>query len=135
MIVVEANGTTALAPRLGKIACSGLSDVLDGTLAIEQAIVKTVLPTLHLLPGGTRTALTSEAMAWLTAWLRQRSDLIFIDGPMLAASAELTVQVPHVNGVYLVVPRSDGAVPKGVAQSISRMGGRLCGLIHTQFEM
>ena len=109
--------------------------MLAGSLALEQAIVKTALPMLHLLPGGAaQTTLTAEAIGWLTAWLRERYDLIFIDGPTLDATAALTVHAPHANGTYLVLPQGESALPKGVAQSIGRMGGRLCGLIHTHFE-
>jgi Mrp family chromosome partitioning ATPase len=125
-----------LAQRLGCAVSTGLSEVLDGSLALEQAIVKTGIAALSVLPAGNKQLLvSSEALAWLLGWLRERNDLILIDGPTLDAEDSLARHVPHAHGTYLVMPRGE-SVPlgKGVAQSISGMGGRLCGLIHTHFE-
>jgi hypothetical protein len=44
------------------------------------------------------------------------------------------MHAPHANGIHLVLPRGE-AGNAHMAQSISRMGGRLCGLIHTHFEV
>ena len=141
VMLVDGNGPrAALAPRLGHSTSAGLLEVIDGTLALEQAIVKTAIASLHLLPAGAsskkQTPLTSEAMTWLTAWLRERYDLIFIDGPAIENVSEIAPHVPHADGIYLVLPQGDTpSLNKGAAQSVSRMGGRLCGLIHTHFEM
>ena len=137
-IVVDAGGPRAgLAPRLGHAGSAGLAEVMDGTLALEQAIVPTGIASLDLLPAGTcAKAMTLEAMTWLTAWLRGRYDLVFVDAAALEDAASLAMQVPHADGIYLVLPHGESASShKGIAQSISRMGGRLCGLIHTRFEM
>jgi Mrp family chromosome partitioning ATPase len=141
VVVVDANGVRAgLAQRLGRFAAGGLEEVMHGTLALEQAVVKTAIPSLHLLPAGApaknQRPLTAEAMTWISAWLRERFDLVFIDGPSMEDAAAVSIQAPHADGTYLVL--SQGAGPsdhKGIAHSISRMGGRLCGLIHTHFEM
>jgi Mrp family chromosome partitioning ATPase len=134
VIVVDANPARAsLAQRLGQSTTNGLAEVLDGSLALEQAVVKTGIGSLHLLPAGAsvKGALTNKAMSWLATWLRERYDLIFIDGPAVEDAA---AQVPQADGIYLVLPQGE-SLPKGVAQAVSRMGGRLCGLIHTHFEM
>ena len=115
-------------------------DVLDGAVALEQAIIKTEIGALHLLPSGTSTKihrpLTADAMSWLAAWLRDRYDLILIDGPTAEETAGLAVHLPHADGVYLVLPRGATAVGhEGIAQTLRRMGGRLCGLIHTHFDV
>lgn len=134
--LVEASGPAGdLALRLGHAIHAGLGDVIAGTLSLEQAIIRTAIAPLHLLPAGNKpTLITSEALTWLIIWLRARYDLILIDGPTLEESAALAVHVPHAHGIYLVLPQGDSAAGKSMAQSISRMGGHMCGLIHTHFE-
>ncbi|MSQ94631.1 MAG: hypothetical protein EXR98_08745 [Gemmataceae bacterium] len=135
VIVVDARA--GLAERLGHTACVGLAEVLGGTLALEQAIVKTGIASLHLLPAGAKQGPhASGAMAWLLAWLRERYDLVLVHGPTMDDPQAGCVHVPHASGVYLVLPQGEAsAASKGIAQSISGMGGRLSGLIHTHFEM
>ena len=134
VIVVDANPQHAsLARCLGHDSAKGLVEVLDGTLALDQAVVKTSIGSLHLLPAGapSQCPLTGEAMSWLVAWLRERYDLILIDGPTIADAA---AQVPYADGIYLVMPQGE-SLPKSAAHSVSHMGGRLCGLIHTHFDV
>jgi tyrosine-protein kinase Etk/Wzc len=140
VVVVDAKARrTGLAKRLGQAESAGLMEVMKGTLALEQAIVATGIAALHLLPAGLavkmQNPLPSETMAWLIAWLRERYDLIFLDGPTMEDDA-VAVQVPHADAVYLVLPHGEPApLNKGIAQTISRLGGRLCGLIHTHLEI
>jgi Mrp family chromosome partitioning ATPase len=129
-----------IAQRLGQSASAGFRDVLEGTVALEQAIVRTGIGTLHLLPTGASTKahqpLTAAAMSWLIGWLRERYDLILIDGPSAEDAAGLAVHLPHADGLYLVLPRgATAAGHDGIAQTLRRMGGRLCGLIHTHFDV
>lgn len=133
--LIEANGQDAgMAHRLGHVSASGLDDVLAGRVGLEQAIAKTAIPTLHVLPaGGKANPARSEAMIWLCAWMRERYDLVLIDGPTLENLDAIAVQVPNANGVYLVLPLGETAVGKGNA--MQRLGGRLCGLIHTHLDM
>jgi Mrp family chromosome partitioning ATPase len=140
VVVVDGKARhTGLAKRLGQAESAGLMEVMKGTLALEQAIVTTGIAALHLLPAGLavkmHNPLTSEAMTWLIAWLRERYDLIFVDGPTME-DQDVAVQAPHADAIYLVLPHGDPTpLNKGIAQTISRLGGRLCGLIHTHFEL
>jgi Mrp family chromosome partitioning ATPase len=129
-----------IAQRLGHSPSAGFMDVIDGAVALEQAIVRTGIGSLHLLPTGASTKthrpLSAEAMAWLIAWLRERYDLILIDGPSAEDAAALAVHLPYADGVYLVLPRGATATGhEGAAQTLRRMGGRLGGLIHTHFDV
>lgn len=137
-VIVDASGHgDRLARRLGHAGNAGIAEVLDGSLALEQAFVKTCIASLHFLPAGSSSVkpANAESLNWLIACLRQRYDLIFIDGPLLD-DANLALHVPRADAVYLVLPQGESAsLHKGAAQSISRMGGRLCGLIHTHFEI
>jgi Mrp family chromosome partitioning ATPase len=136
VIAVDAKpGRAGLAPRLGQEATGGLIEVIEGTLALEAAILKTGLASLHLLPAGQKNAkVPGEAMAWLLAWLRGRYDLILMDGPTIEEPAELAVHVANAHGIYLVLPHGEPA-NAALPQIIGGLGGRLCGLIHTHFEM
>jgi Mrp family chromosome partitioning ATPase len=140
VVVVDAKARhTGLAKRLGQGESAGLMEVMKGTLALEQAIVTTGIAALHLLPAGLavkmQNPLTSEAMTWLIAWLRERYDLIFVDGPTME-DQDVAAQAPHADAIYLVLPNGDPTpLNKGIAQTFSRLGGRLCGLIHTHFEL
>lgn len=133
--VVEGNGANGgLAQRLGHANRAGLHEVIAGTVGLEHALVKTGIGTLHLLPAGEKPApIGAEAMTWLCAWLRERYDLVLIEGPTLDEPAALAIQAPHATGIYLVLPEGESAAGKG--QAIHRLGGRLCGLIHTRFEI
>jgi Mrp family chromosome partitioning ATPase len=139
MLIDGQSQESVLAQRLGQSASAGFMDVLDGAIALEQVIIKTGIGALHLLATGASNKmhrpLTAEAMSWLVAWLRERYDLILIDGPTADDSAGLAVHLPYADGVYLVLPRGGAAGHEPIAQKLRRMGGRLCGLIHTHFDI
>jgi Mrp family chromosome partitioning ATPase len=136
VMLIDANGTQpGLAQRLGQTASTSFKDVVQGSVALEHAIAKTGIGNLHVLPTGD-TPLASQALTWLVAWLRERYDLILIDGPTVDDTAGLSLHVAHADGVYLVLPRD--TKPEGhagVAQSLRSMGARLSGLIHTHFDV
>ena len=135
VVLVDANAPrVGLAQRLGATVSGGLADVLAGSLALEQALARTGVDALTVLPAGNAPlAITGAAMGWLVAWLRERHDLVLIDGPTLDAADALARQAPHADGVYVVLARSDAsALGKAGAAAIQQAGGRMCGLIHTQ---
>jgi Mrp family chromosome partitioning ATPase len=134
--VIETDARHAgLAKRVSHAGDTGLYEVMAGTLALEHAVVKTAIPSVHLLPAGKPTKkLASGAMTWLIAWLRERFDLILIEGPTVEDAPDAAVQMAHADAVYLVLPHGEPvSTGQRVAQSISGMGGRLAGLIHTHF--
>jgi Mrp family chromosome partitioning ATPase len=138
--LLEANGARpALAARLGQATAAGVHEVLAGRLALEQAICATPLPALSLLPAGANKlngTLTSEAIAWLLAWLRERFDVILMDGPSLDDRDAVAALAPSCDGMYFVLPHGETpAQHKGLTQTLPRLGGRLRGLIHTRFEI
>ncbi|MBI1831289.1 MAG: hypothetical protein HYR84_07565 [Planctomycetes bacterium] len=117
-------------------ASPGFAAVIDGSLALEQAIVKTGLPSLDLLPAGTAAKLIpSDAMKWLTAWLRGRYELILIDAATKDDFA-LAGAAAQADGVYLVLPQGEPAsLHRDFVRTLASMGGRLRGLIHTRIEV
>ena len=137
--VVDAHPTRPdLAARLGHTGQAGLQDVIAGRLALEQAVVPTAVPNLRLLPArlrdGATGPLSDGAAGWLLAWLRERFDVVLLDGPALDDPAALATLAPRCDDLYLVLPEGEtAAVNRGPAQTLARMGGRLRGLIHTHF--
>jgi len=100
VVLVEASGPHAgLSQLVGQSPRAGLDDVLAGSLGIERALMKTPIDTLQLLPAGDRQrAFTAEGTAWLCSWLRERYDLILIDGPTLENLSQLSSLVPTLRG-------------------------------------
>jgi Mrp family chromosome partitioning ATPase len=135
LIVVDANwARPALTQRLGLGAPPGLADFFAGSLALEQAAVP-VLPQLHVLAPGakplTEKALASPAMSWIVSWLRERYDVILVDGPDLAEARHIAPLVTAADGAYLILPQ--GAAPPNQTL-LTPLAGKVRGLIHTHFE-
>jgi Mrp family chromosome partitioning ATPase len=79
--------------------------------------------------------LRAEAIAYMLDWLKERFDLVLVDGPCMEEAAEIVTLAPLCDGMYLVVPQGDIAPPhRAMAHNIGRHGGRVKGLIHTHFE-
>jgi Mrp family chromosome partitioning ATPase len=137
VVVVDANGAKpGLASLFGHAPIAGIQEVVEGKLALEQAVHKTPIAGLSLLPassqGRTAGPLPGEAMVWLLGWLRERFDLILVDAPPMLESVPLA---PLVDGLFLVLPQGASAtIEKGFAQTVALAGGRLRGLIHTRFD-
>lgn len=125
-----------LAARLGQPSPTGLPDVIAGRAAVSQSLVPMAVTGLHLLPGGKASEpLSAEAMIWLVAWLRERYDVVLLDGPCVTDLADLAALAPDADGTYLVLPHGEeDALDRGTVKEIARLGGRLRGLIHTHFE-
>lgn len=139
VVLIDANTRRpGIAQKFGLSAAVGLAEVADGALAIEQALVPTCAVNLHLLPAGistkSRPTARNEAMQWVTAWLRERFDLLLIDGLALDDAAELMIPLAFADGAYLVLPHGESSASKGAAQAVHRLGGRLSGLVHTSFD-
>lgn len=139
--LVEANlPRPALAERLGMRVLAGYPEVLAGNEALEYMVVVGALANLHFLPANARgkpsacPPIRLEAVAWLVAWLRERYDLTMIDGPSLDDAARAAAWLPASHAVYAVAAEKKTTGQKELARSISRMGGRLRGLIHTHLE-
>jgi Mrp family chromosome partitioning ATPase len=139
VVVVDANlQRPGLASRLGLSDGPGLRDLLAGSAALEQAVRGTVQERLHALTAGSPSArasgLTAEALRWVVAWLRQRYELVFLDGPAWAEGAEPAALVAAADGVLFVLAQAeaDGPQVRAATRAVARVGGRLRGLLVTQ---
>jgi len=139
VVVVDAQlRHPSLAQRLGYVSAAGLQDVLQGKLALEQAVVQTTITGLYLVPAQPSAAavpLRAEAVRWLFSWLGEHFNLILVDGPSLETGSDLTVLAAACDGAYLVLP--EGEEPqsqRSLAQTVTAMGARLRGLFHTRSD-
>jgi Mrp family chromosome partitioning ATPase len=126
----------SLAGKLGVKPLAFLQDVLSGAVSIEQALLKSPLPRLALLAASAshpEIVLAVEGLTWLLTWLKQRNDLVLVDGPSLDEQNDLSRLAPLSDAMFLVMPQGEPATQaRGLLQSITRIGGRLRGLLHTQ---
>jgi len=94
---------------LGMGPHSGLSNVLTGSIPLEQAITSTtVLPNLFVLPAGTpppnpAELLASSNMRDVLSTLREQYDHIVIDTPPSLSVTDAVVLSPRADAVLLVI--------------------------------
>jgi Mrp family chromosome partitioning ATPase len=105
-------------------------------VALTDALLRSPLPKLAILAVSAshpEIALGVEAFAWLIANLKQRNDLVLVDGPSLDRKDELSPLVSLVDSLFLVSPQGEpAATSRPLFQLITKLGGRLRGLLHTQ---
>ncbi len=130
----------SLAQRLGLSVALGLQEVLAGNAALEPAVMRTPIAGMYLVAAraeenATVGHVSAEAMTWLLTWLKERFDLVLVDGPGMEENVEIKTIAPVCDGMYIVLPHGDIAPPhRAMAQNIGRHGGRLKGLIHTHCD-
>jgi Mrp family chromosome partitioning ATPase len=135
-VVVDANlRRPGLAARVGLPAAPGLSDLLAGGAALEQVVRATAQERLHALTAGPARAeaLSAVAVRWVVAWLRQRFDLVFLDGPAWNGDEDLAALVGAADRVLLVLGQADAerTEVRAASRAIAGMGGQLGGLLVT----
>lgn len=86
----------------------GLTSVLAGSLALEDALTESGVPGLKLLPSGPippnpAEMVGSQRMEALLQELTSRFDLVLIDTPPVLAVTDACAMAPRVDGVLLVV--------------------------------
>ena len=136
VIVVDADlRQPTLAERLGLRARPGLSEVLAGTVTLEQALQATGQANLAVLTaGGPATAgprLVVETPASLLRQVRQRCGLVLVLGPHWNGRPDAAALAAACDMVYLVLPEQEAGSPQvdELLQMIPRQGGRLGGCI------
>lgn len=137
--VVDANVRRPdLAGKLGLGPACGLEDAIAGTAALERIAIPTPIAALHALPSLGRSidpALRGEALGWIVGWLRERYELVLIDGPSLEDRDDFALLAPCADATFLVVPEAETAGARtGAAARLARLGGKLRGILHTSFE-
>lgn len=129
-VVESGSSRPALAQRLGIPPSPGWAEFLAGSIALEKALQSTAHPQLSALIRKEKSEdIPAEALGWVLGWLRDRFDLVLIDGPDIEDEKKLASLADACDGLYLVLPQNTEA-----PQKLARAGMRLRGVIHTQFE-
>jgi polysaccharide biosynthesis transport protein len=115
---------------------AGLTAVLAGRAAPQEAIQETPVPGLSVLPSGPRAPdpaglLSSPRLKELLGSLRERYDYVLVDSPPLLAVTDPRVVAHHVDGVLLVLrlgrrSRPDAQVAK---EALGAAGAGVLGVV------
>jgi Mrp family chromosome partitioning ATPase len=136
--VVDANRhQPAVAERLGLPEVPGLAEVLAGSVALAQVLQESGQPNLVALTAGAAgltVRLAGEAARVLFRQIRERFDLVLIDGPCWPAEPTTLSQVAGLcEGVYLVSPEAEADLPETtqLIHELTQQGVRLRGHLLT----
>jgi Mrp family chromosome partitioning ATPase len=137
VVVVEGNWRQpGLAERLGLADRPGLRDVLSGALSLERACQETEQANLIALPAGTApprqgVRFQAQTVRSLLRQLRQRFDLVLVDGPPWDGQPDVVLFGAACDAVLLVVGDAEAETPQvdELSQTIAGRGARLAGCI------
>ncbi len=114
----------------------GLSDVLQHRFSLRDALVRTGVPNLVLLPTGVPPANPSEllgsgAMAAVVKELRANADFVLLDSPPSLVVADALELAPVVDGILAVVDgsRTTQADVSRLRAQLDQVGGHLLGCV------
>lgn len=120
---------------------TGLSDVLAGSVAFQDAILKTNIPNLSFLPSGELPddavgILNSQSMIDLIGTVRDSYDLIFFDSPPILGVSDASILASEVDIAIMVVQyrRFPRAMLQRVKGAIENVGGHLLGIVLNNVE-
>ncbi|PYR14236.1 MAG: capsular biosynthesis protein [Acidobacteria bacterium] len=133
--VVDADLRASLQQRLFGLAEGvGLSDVLTGRAALEEALVTVEEHHITVLPAGSPSAHPAEllgttAMRRVIESLRSRFDRVIIDSPAATPLADVSILAPLVDSVILVVRAGMTSKP-AIHDAIGAIdAGKLLGIV------
>lgn len=127
VLLVDADVARPAVPAIFGLPFSrGLLDALqDPSLDVGQYILRTNIPNLSILPGGTQSAratelLASDGMARMLAEMGQRYEdrIIVFDTPPVLATTEARVLATHMGQIVFVV-RAEGTAEAQVLQGLA----------------
>ena len=126
----------ALAARLGLRSVPGLSEVLAGTISLEQALQQTAQSNLLALTAGrVRTLSTDNSpLRTLLSQLRDKFDRVYVDLGRWQGGAQAIALAAASDAVYLVLSAAEelSAATDTLLRTIPQQGGRLHGCIITK---
>ena len=127
---------SAVAQRLGLTDATGLRQVLAGSVVLDDALQKTEQESLFALTAGVENLggnlrFVAETVRSVVRQLRQRFDLVFVDGPTWDGKTEAVQAATACDAAYLVLPEQEADSPRvdELFQAIPDKGVRLAGCI------
>ncbi|GAB4367317.1 MAG: hypothetical protein Kow0060_24760 [Methylohalobius crimeensis] len=127
VLLVDADVVKPAASRIfGVVDRPGLIDLLEGETTFSEALLRTDIPKLTLLPSGRRHShatelLASEGMVQLAEEVSRRypDRVIIFDSPPLLATTQASVLATHVGQVVLVVEAE--STPQHIVKEATEM--------------
>jgi capsular exopolysaccharide synthesis family protein len=113
----------------------GVSEYLHGEIPIEQALVNTTVPNLHIMPLGehfeTLSAYDKGDLETFISVLREKFDYVLVDSAPVGTNPESVALCDKVDAVVLVVKhgKTRREVVMRTKEIIERAGGRLLGVV------
>ncbi|MCX7591091.1 MAG: polysaccharide biosynthesis tyrosine autokinase [Kiritimatiellae bacterium] len=121
---------------LGVSNSIGLATILMGKIPLEEAIIRTQVPNLSLLPSGRMASgshglLATRSMSDLVARVREMYDLVLFDSPPMIGVSDTSMLVREVEGVLLIIQhrKYPRAVSTRAKDMIENVGGRIIGVV------
>jgi capsular exopolysaccharide synthesis family protein len=113
----------------------GLSEYLQKEIPIEQALVNTIVPNLHIMPLGARAqtlgAYGEGELEELISVLRDKFDYVLFDSAPIGVHPEGLILCNKVDAVVLVVKhgKTRREVVRRTKEMIERAGGSMLGVV------
>jgi Mrp family chromosome partitioning ATPase len=138
--VMDANmAKPGVARGLGLTEAPGLRELVAGSVALEEALRETDQERLWAVtageaPGALDAAPSAEELGSLLPAMRDRFDLVVVDGPVWRDTQEIGTVAATCDAVYLVLPQAESTQNgvKDLLRTIRRRTRRLSGMILTQ---
>ncbi|WP_366180205.1 polysaccharide biosynthesis tyrosine autokinase [Actinomyces timonensis] len=114
---------------------AGLAQVLAGAVAVEDALVRTSMPGLSVIPAGALPGNPSELLgsSRMTELLESLSAeaIVLIDSPPSSQATDAAVLAAQADGALLVVSTgtTTSAQLRQAAQALEQGGGRILGVV------
>jgi len=143
-VVIEADLCRPQLDKTFRISASpGLRDLLRGTSSLDAVLCRDDASGVYTIPAGTMDLEPNDALPWpsiepLLAILRQRFDLVIIDGPPVLQAPEAGLLSRLSDATIFVVQWASTdrrMVTTGldqIAQSGGRIGGMLLTMVNTR---
>jgi capsular exopolysaccharide synthesis family protein len=119
-----------------------LSNVLTGECTIDEAVRKTPISTLEILPGNRRAGggteiLSGEAVEKLFDELKSRYDAVVVDTPAVLAMPDAKIWASAADGVVMVARSSNTGVANltEARERIEDADGKVLGVVLTAVRM
>jgi capsular exopolysaccharide synthesis family protein len=113
---------------------TGLTEVLEGSAALRNAVASTSMPTLKVVPSGSippnpAELLGSAAMEAVIGSLREVADFVLLDTTPSLVVADALELAPKVDGIVLVVDGSKTTrqAATQIRHQLERVGGLIVG--------
>lgn len=143
VVVVDADlRRPRLADQLGLEGSVGLSDVLIGRVAIDDALQSWGGLSLHVLPAGSRPPnpselLGSQAMAMVVSLLESRFDAVLFDAPPLLPVTDGALLAKQTRGALVLVAAGKTRRDEftGAIDALENVDARVSGIILTMLPV